>query len=109
MEERPFTGPLASSMASLRRQLHGLLEIKKIQTREDFTDFMHAAFEDCALNPRKLADRLGVSLSTVHRWIAGTSTPHKAMWPIITDWIKETLVQLEAHKPEDGDGPRPPI
>ncbi|HEX8262789.1 MAG TPA: hypothetical protein VF547_07940 [Allosphingosinicella sp.] len=89
---RPFTDLMVHSQISLLRSLHGALEHKRVRTRDEFIDLMKAAFEHGKLDPRRLADDLGYSFSTVYRWIDGRSAPHPSLWPRIVEWTMGAIV-----------------
>jgi predicted DNA-binding transcriptional regulator AlpA len=96
---RPFTDIMVHSEISVLRSLHCALETKPVQTRAEFIDLMKAAFEYGRLDPRRLADDLGYSFSTVYRWIDGRSAPHPSLWPRIVEWTKETIdARIDEHE-----------
>jgi predicted DNA-binding transcriptional regulator AlpA len=76
---------------STLRRLHGMLENKDIEDREQFSDLMNAAFNSCGLEYTKLSDDLGYSRSAVYRWTEGDSAPHKSLWPKIVTWIMDSI------------------
>ena len=92
----PFTELVAKGEMTVLRRLHGMLENKSIETKEQFTDLMSAAFKWCGLEYSALANDLGYSPTSVYRWVEGLSAPHKSLWPKIVDWIMKALeVRME--------------
>lgn len=88
---RPFSSLAVSSEIILLRRLHGVLAFDPIETKEQFGDLMQTAFDHRRLEPRRLADGLGFSVSTVYRWIEGRTAPHPSLWPTIVNWIKKAI------------------
>jgi hypothetical protein len=86
-----FTSLMVRSEANLLRRLHAMLEQGNINTRQEFTDVMRAAFKHGNLDPRALADDLGHSISAVYRWIDGISAPHPSLWPRIIQWVMAAI------------------
>jgi hypothetical protein len=86
-----FTSLMVEKKAEQLECLHGVLENKKIVSREQFTDLMQAAFQVASLDPNGLANDLGYSSSTVYRWIEGVSAPHKSLWDKVVSWILSTI------------------
>ena|ERR1041385_8852695 len=87
----PFTMLVSEGELTVLRRLHGMLEGKPIEEREQFSDLMNAAFKWCSLEYAALADDLGYSPSSVYRWVEGTSAPHKSLWPSIVSWIMKAI------------------
>ncbi len=92
-EEKPFTEAMISDELGKLRRLFGMLESERIESRERFTDLLRAAFALCGLSPRKLADDLGYSFSTVHRWTEARTSPHPSLWPTVTEWVSRSLLE----------------
>jgi predicted DNA-binding transcriptional regulator AlpA len=91
MAVQPFTKLMSEKEISVLRQLHGMLENDPVETREQFTDLMKAAFQYGRLDAKLLSNELGYSPSTVYRWIDGLSAPHKSLWPTIVQWISHAI------------------
>ncbi len=83
---------------SMLRRLHGMLSNQDLETPEEFTDLMMAAFENGLLNYKEIADALGYSRSSVHRWVRGKTTPHPLVWPTITRWIVNAIDERLQHE-----------
>jgi len=93
----PLTSFMVSNKLGLLEQLHGMLDNQTVRNRSQFTDTMQAAFTHGELSYRKLADDMGYSASSVHRWIDGRSAPHPSLWSGIVDWVKSEIeARLEA-------------
>ena len=88
---KPFTAVTREGEVSILRRLHGMLEHKAIENREQFSDLMNAAFKRCSLEYVSLADDLGYSRSAVYRWVEGVTAPHKTLWPKIVAWIMKSI------------------
>jgi len=82
---------MAQGEVSILRRLHGMLENKAIEDREQFSDLMNAAFKWCTLEYGLLANELGYSQSSVYRWVEGLTAPHKSLWPKIVTWIMKAI------------------
>jgi len=93
MSGQPFTAMMVKYEISVLRRLHGMLAEDTVETREQFSDLMRAAFTLGKLDPRGLSDDLGYNISAVYRWIEGRSAPHKSLWPRVIEWIKDAIKQ----------------
>ncbi|GAA6212749.1 hypothetical protein NBRC116602_24900 [Hyphomicrobiales bacterium 4NK60-0047b] len=71
------------------KQLHSVLDTSGIESHEQFRDIMSATFDFCGLEIKSIAGDLGYNVSSVHRWAAGVTTPHKSLWPQIALSIKK--------------------
>jgi predicted DNA-binding transcriptional regulator AlpA len=98
---KPFTALLRKEEVSILRRLHGMLEHRTIENREQFSDLMNAAFKQCSLEYVSLADDLGYSRSAVYRWVEGVTAPHKTLWPKIVTWIMKSIEIKIASSPNE--------
>jgi hypothetical protein len=90
-----FTAVANEGEIAVLRRLHGILEKGAVENRDQFSDLMKAAFKNCRLEYIALADDLGYSAISVHRWIEGISAPHKSLWPLIIEWIMKEIEERE--------------
>jgi hypothetical protein len=88
---RLFTRMMLSSDISVMTRMHDMLEHDGVEDRAAFSDMMAAAIKHGGLDPRALANDLGYSLSSVYRWIDGTSMPHPSGWSKVVDWVVTAL------------------
>jgi predicted DNA-binding transcriptional regulator AlpA len=84
---RLFTGMLLSSEISVLTRMHAMLEHDGVRDKAEFSDMMTALMEKGRLDPRRLADDLGYSISSVYRWIDGSHAPHPSAWPRVVEWM----------------------
>ncbi len=74
-------------------RMHAMLEHDGVRDRDEFADMMEAAMQAGRLDPRALANDLGYSLSSVYRWVDGSSAPHPSTWPRVVDWVVAGLAR----------------
>lgn len=73
------------------KEFHGMLEFETVTTREQLFDVLQASFKNRYLDPTKFAGDLGFSPSSVYRWLDGRGLPHKAVWPLVVNWVIQEL------------------
>jgi len=77
---------------SMLMQFDAVLASHVIETRDQFTEILQAAFGHCGLSIKRFAGDMRVSQSTAHRWISGVSAPqHERMWNDAADWIRAEI------------------
>lgn len=77
---------------SMLRQLDAILASHVIETRDQFTEIMQAAFGPCGLSIKRFAGDMRVSQSTAHRWVSGVSAPHhERVWNDAADWLRTEI------------------
>lgn len=90
---RLFTRMMLSSEISVMTRMHDMLEHDGVQDRAEFSDMMAAAMQSGRLDPRGLAGDLGYNLSSVYRWVDGSSAPHPSGWSKVVDWVVASLAR----------------
>jgi ribosome-binding protein aMBF1 (putative translation factor) len=88
-----FTRLAIESKVSCIDGILGYLNDSEVADKETFKDLIKAVFgKFVALDQQVLADDLGFSRSSVHRWSHGEATPHPALFGVVATWVKEALV-----------------
>lgn len=62
-----------------------------VQDAKTFSTAVNAAIRYSDLSATHIGKHFGVNTSTVCRWAAGASVPHKLARPIVIDWIRREL------------------
>lgn len=76
---------------SLLRRLVEMVRTAPPTGRTEYGDMMRVVAVDCRFDLRRLAEDVGVSYSTVHRWQEGVSAPHPMLFPTMFAWVVAAL------------------
>lgn len=77
-----------------------------IDSREQLLDLVGMSMKHMDVEPARMADEFGHSVSSIYRWMRGESAPYRGLWQVIADWIERAL---EARLEELEEEARPAI
>lgn len=75
-----------------KQRFDALLDIvDSVESKESFHRMMTCAFSYCSMSKTLVADELGFSKATIHRWLVGSSSPHMSIYPVVCSYVKNSI------------------
>jgi len=60
-------------------------------SKEYFTAIVNIAHNEYDIPFSKFSEQFGISIPTLERWTNGENVPHRAMRPVVLEWLVDNL------------------